>query len=200
MAVQLIAGRIVWRASELADGVLVQAGQGMPEINNPTTTTVGLVVLYFALAVASPGHAESRSSTAEDQAAEVMLQAILSQPQATLPAEQSCLTEQPVTVGDYLAESLMLLTSNGARETQLTVNCDPVKNSPELRDYYALELFQSRAGDSLKTLDTDAVLFQCTLGFYYREGEYDWMRMLQALVDVTNSAIVEGTRRCMSIP
>lgn len=168
-------------------------------MTSPTTTRLSLA-LYFALALAGPGHAESRNSTDEELAAEVMLQAILAQPQAELPAEQACLSEQPVSVGDYLADSLMLLATNGAGETQLTVNCDPVENSPELREFYALDFFQPQAGDSLRAVDIDAELYQCTLGFYYREGEYDWARMLQALVDVSNDTIVEGTRRCISIP
>lgn len=159
-----------------------------------------LAALCFVFAFTSPGHAGSLDVAADRQAGRVMLEAFLNEPEATLPAEQSCLGEEPVTVGDYLADTLTSLTGSSSGETRLTMNCDPVTKSRELEQYYTLEFFPRKAVKSLKVLDANAELVQCTLGFQHQRGELAWSRSLQALVNMTDDTIVEGTSRCLAIP
>lgn len=143
------------------------------------------------------GGAESPSGTKPGQ---VMLEATLSLPEAPLPAEQTCLSEGPTTVGEYLADTLALLTGSPSGETKLTMSCDAVANSPELQQYYSLEFFPRQAGESLKALGAEAELFQCSLGFQHQKDELAWSRSLQALINLSEHSIVNGTQRCLTVP
>ncbi|MFC4260107.1 hypothetical protein ACFOZ5_13870 [Marinobacter lacisalsi] len=158
------------------------------------------VTISLMAGLSCSASASGAEGAIESEAGRVMLEATLNAPEATLPAEQACLSEEAITVGEYLADTLGLLTEGSPGKTQLTMSCDAVTNSPELQQYYSLGFFPQQAGESLNAMDTEAALFQCTLGFQHQKGELAWSRSLQALVNITDETIVEGTRRCLSIP
>lgn len=126
---------------------------------------------------------------------------ILMQSGYVLPARQQCGDGGDLSVRDFLAEGLFLISEGPpSQSSTIAIQCNQLSYTEDLKSYYSAEVYPETAARQLGQLREGTVLHQCTLTFGSAHDESVWNRSIQALVDAKGERLIEGTVRCLMTP
>lgn len=159
-----------------------------------TRTCTTLIIGLCALSASVSG--AGTEGSVERAAARLML----SHMDYSFPDVQQCGEHSPISARDFLADTLILLSEHPAGDARVTVRCDALQVSDDLRSFYGSELYPDVAARQLGQLKDGTPIHQCTVTMSNKQQEYAWVRGIQALIDGPGDRLVEGTLRCLLTP
>lgn len=163
-------------------------------IHRINLTSRALIASLLALL---PGLSLAENVRSIDHSATIQ---ILGQTDYLFPKEQACGENNRISVGEFLTDSLILLSEDPAGDTRVTVRCDALKVADDLRSFYGSEIYPDVAVRQLAQLKDGTPIHQCTVTLSNKQEEYAWARGIQALIDETGERLIEGTLRCLLTP